>query len=146
MKENNDVIEFMKQMNSNHEKAYARTEEHLSHLRTNVHNLVNELGGVTQLTRILHDDLKNVKSDHKDSIHLLSEKIGNENTHLEERLLDQLKKAENRIKEVESTVEEIKPKAESFGKLSDNVAKVLVTVLAGVVMSALALLWNWKDK
>ena len=121
------LVALITTMHSEQNQASQRTDEHLSHLRETMHKLSNDMTGVSQLTGILHGEVSELKKKQSDEIQAVHGHIDRETKELSVK-----------IDIIESKINVIAPKAESFGKLTDNVMRAVTVVVVGAMVSAIA--------
>jgi hypothetical protein len=121
------LVSLITTMHSEQNQASQRTDEHLSHLRETMHKLANDMVGVSQLTGIMHSEVSELKK--KQSVDI-SEVHG----HIDR----ETKELSIKIDAIEGKISVIAPKAESFGKLADNVMRAVTVVVVGAMLSAIA--------
>ena len=121
------LVALITTMHSEQNQASQKTDEHLSHLRDTMHKLANDMVGVSQLTGIMHKDVSDLKKKQSDDI---SEVHGHIDRETKELSL--------KIDTIENKINVIAPKAESFGKLTDNVMRAVTVVVVGAMLSAIA--------
>ena len=121
------LVSLITTMHTEQNQASQRTDEHLSHLRNTMHKLSNDMIGVSQLTSIMHTDVSELK---KKQIVDISEVHG----HIDR----ETKELSIKIDAIEGKISVIAPKAESFGKIVDNIMRSVTVVLVGLVVSAIA--------
>jgi DNA polymerase II small subunit/DNA polymerase delta subunit B len=121
------LVSLITTMHSEQNQASQRTDEHLSHLRDTMHKLANDMVGVSQLTGIMHSEVSELKK--KQSVDI-SEVHG----HIDR----ETKELSIKIDAIEGKISVIAPKAESFGKLADNVMRAVTVVVVGAMLSAIA--------
>lgn len=121
------LVSLVTTMHTEQNQASQRTDEHLSHLRETMHKLSNDMTGVATLATILNSDLKDLKKKQSDDIASVHGHIDRET-----------KELSNKIGTIESKINVIAPKAESFGKIADNVMKAITVTIVGAVISAIA--------
>jgi hypothetical protein len=121
------LVSLITTMHTEQSQASQRTDEHLSHLRDTMHKLANDMVGVSQLTGIMHKEVSELKKKQSDDISAVHGHIDRETKDLSLKL-DTL----------ENKINVIAPKAESFGKLADNVMRAVTVVVVGLIVSAIA--------
>ncbi len=121
------LVALITTMHGEQNQASQRTDEHLSHLRETMHKLSNDMTGVATLATILNADVKELKKKQSDDISEVHGHIDRETRELSVK-----------IDTIENKISIIAPKAESFGKLTDNVMRAVTVVLVGLVVSAIA--------
>ena len=121
------LVALITTMHSEQNQASQRTDEHLSHLRETMHKLANDMTGVATLATILNEDLKDLKKKQSSDISEVHGHIDRETKELSVK-----------IGAIESKISIIAPKAESFGKLADNVMRAVTVVVVGAILSAIA--------
>lgn len=121
------LVALITTMHGEQNQASQRTDEHLSHLRETMHKLSNDMTGVATLATILNADLKELKKKQSDDISEVHGHIDRETRELSVK-----------IDTIEGKINIIAPKAESFGKLTDNVMRAVTVVFVGLVVSAIA--------
>ena len=125
------LVALITTMHGEQNQASQRTDEHLSHLRETMHKLSNDMTGVATLATILNADLKELKKKQSDDISEVHGHIDRETRELSVK-----------IDTIEGKINIIAPKAESFGKLTDNVMRAVTVVFVGLVVSAIAFFAN----
>jgi len=121
------LVSLINTMHSEQNQASQRTDEHLSHLRDTMHKLANDMVGVSQLTGIMHTEVSELKK--KQSVD-----ISDVHGHIDK----ETKELSIKIDAIEERINVIAPKAESFGKLADNVMRAVTVIVVGAVVSAIA--------
>ena len=121
------LVSLINTMHSEQNQASQRTDEHLSHLRDTMHKLANDMVGVSQLTGIMHTEVSELKK--KQSVD-----ISDVHGHIDK----ETKELSIKIDAIEEKINVIAPKAESFGKLADNVMRAVTVIVVGGVVSAIA--------
>ena len=121
------LVSLITTMHTEQNQASQRTDEHLNHLRETMHKLANDMVGVSQLTGIMHTEVSELKK--KQSVDIIEV-----HGHIDR----ETKELAVKIDAIEGKINVIAPKAESFGKLADNVMRAVTVVVVGLVVSAIA--------
>ncbi len=121
------LVSLITTMHAEQSQASQKTDDHLSHLRDTMHKLSNDMVGVSQLTSIMHKEVSELKKKQSDDISAVHGHIDRETKDLSLK-----------IDAIESKINVIAPKAESFGKLADNVMRAVTVVVVGLIVSAIA--------
>ncbi len=136
------LVSLINTMHSEQNQASQRTDEHLSHLRDTMHKLANDMVGVSQLTGIMHTEVSELKKKQSVDISDVHGHIDKETKELSTKIdaiIDkETKELSIKIDAIEERINVIAPKAESFGKLADNVMRAVTVIVVGGVVSAIA--------
>ena len=147
------LLAVITDMHKEQREANKLTYENLSKLRDTMHNLANDMAGVSQLTTILHTDVSDLKKQREadlETVHghinretkELSVKLEGEVGKLELKRDELLYKWEKRIIALEKSLGVIFPQAEAFGKIMDNIVKAVILLVIGVLASAFAFFYG----
>ena len=121
--EENQLVILITKMQDRQEAMQKETSEHLLKLRENMHEIKSDYHGVSALTIIIREEIQDLKAtEEKNSSASFA-----------------------RIRLIEKDIASIKPYAISFGKLSDNVVKVLTTIAIGAIISAMIFFGAGKE-
>ena len=121
------LVALITTMHAEQNQASQKTDDHLTHLRDTMHKLANDMTGVATLTTILNGDVKELKKKQSDDIVAVHGHIDRETKDLSLK-----------IDSIETKLNVIAPKAESFGKIADNVMRAVTVVVVGLIVSAIA--------
>lgn len=125
------LIDLITKMQDRQETAQKETNNHLIHLRENVHDIKNDYHGVSLLTQTIRKDVEDLK--------VLRDK---DQTNVNSRITGHEKDMSEKLSSMDNKIATISASTKSYDRIKDNVSKAIITIIATVCVSAIAFFYN----